>query len=116
MKLALPPALQRHNGHQQSPQVTSAPVAAPKVQTTAFDFHTVTWQADGFGFDATSGEFFTASPTALLVMQALSEGLSRGQILDRITAAYDVTRRTAERDLESFLAELEHLGLQNGHN
>lgn len=112
MKLATPPALLRHNGHQHDLDIPVVP-AAP---STSFDFHTVTWQADGFGFDATTGEFFTASPIALLAMRALSEGLSRGQILDRITATYDVNRRTAERDLESFLAELAHLGLGDASN
>ncbi|MDI1312934.1 PqqD family protein [Prosthecobacter sp.] len=77
----------------------------------SFDFHTVTWQADGFGFDATSGEFFTASPAALIVMQALSEDMARQQILDRLTVRFEVARSTAERDLESFLAELLHIGL-----
>lgn len=112
MKLATPPALLRHNGHKHDLEIPVVPAAL----STSFDFHTVTWQADGFGFDATSGEFFTASPIALLAMRALSEGLSRGQILDRITATYDVNRRTAERDLESFLAELALLGLGDTSN
>ncbi|WP_395747154.1 PqqD family protein [Prosthecobacter sp.] len=89
----------------------AAPAAAPNTEAASFDFHTVTWQADGFGFDATSGEFFTASPTALLVMQSLSGGMARAQILDRITARFEVARSTAERDLELFLAELVHIGL-----
>ncbi len=113
MKLALPPAPIRHNGHQRptSPTITQA---APAVGD--FTFHTITWQADGFGFDATSGEFFTASPTALIVMQSLSEGLARHQILDRLTTTFEVARSTAERDLESFLAELAHIGLTQTEN
>ena len=85
-------------------------------EPASFQFHTVTWQADGFGFDATSGEFFTASPTALIVMQALGEGLARPQILDRLTTRFEVARSTAERDLESFLAELVHIGLTQDSN
>lgn len=85
--------------------------STPAVDAGTFVLLSITWQADGFGFDATSGEFFTASTTALLVMRCLSQGLSRPQILDCISAAYDVPRRTAERDLESFFAELTHLGL-----
>jgi len=106
MKLALPPAPIRYNGH-----THEAKLAATSAERTHFNFHTVTWQADGFGFDATTGEFFTASPTALLVMQSLSEKLNRQQILERITSTFEVARSTAERDLESFLAELAHLGL-----
>lgn len=103
MKLASPSTSTRHSSQAQE----LAPGSAP----AAFHFHTVTWQADGFGFDATSGEFFTASPAALIVMQALGEGMPRPQILDRLTSRFEVTRSTAERDLESFLAELVHIGL-----
>lgn len=103
MKLAPPSTPVRPT----SPPQDLAPGAAP----APFHFHTVTWQADGFGFDATSGEFFTASPAALIVMQALAEGLARPHILDRLTSRFEVTRSTAERDLESFLAELVRIGL-----
>ncbi|OYW31033.1 MAG: hypothetical protein B7Z47_02330 [Chthoniobacter sp. 12-60-6] len=109
MKLASFPARARHHGQQNGPQ--PAPAAVTRNPATTFDFHTVTWEADGFGFDATSGEFFTASPTALIVMQALSVGVARHQILDRLTASFEVARSTAERDLESFLAQLAHIGL-----
>jgi hypothetical protein len=107
MKLAFLPTLIRHSS--QPHELAHAP--ASTADSASFDFHTVNWQADGFGFDATSGEFFTASPTALIVMQALSEGMLRQQILDRLTARFEVARSTAERDLESFLAELVHIGL-----
>lgn len=118
MNLAQPPTLFRQNGHQHEIDLPAAAVAAPAAvaATNGFDFHTVTWQADGFGFDASSGEFFTASPAALIVMQALSAGLARHQILDRLTTIFEVTRSTAERDLESFLAELVHLGLMKTEN
>ncbi len=113
MKLASFSTLTRHYGqqHQPEPAPAAAPVVPTRTQAATFDFHTVTWEADGFGFDATSGEFFTASPTALIVMQALSEGMARPQILDRLTANFEVVRSTAERDLESFLAQLVHIGL-----
>ncbi|MDZ4401694.1 PqqD family protein [Prosthecobacter sp.] len=111
MKLALPPTLLQPNGQKYDFEISALQTATPVAQSAAFDFHTVTWQADGFGFDATTGEFFTASPTALVVMQALSDGLARHQILERLTSTFEVTRSTAERDLESFLAELAHLGL-----
>ncbi len=110
MKLAPPPAPIRHN------HAHEAKLAAATAELTHFNFHTVTWQADGFGFDATTGEFFTASPTALIVMQSLSEKLNRQQILERITSTFEVARSTAERDLESFLAELAHLGLTKDSN
>ncbi|OYW76587.1 MAG: hypothetical protein B7Z37_07865 [Verrucomicrobia bacterium 12-59-8] len=112
MKLASLPTLIRHSD--QPYELDHA--AASTADSASFDFHTVTWQADGFGFDATSGEFFTASPTALVVMQALSEGVARPQILDRLTTRFEVARSTAERDLESFLAELVHIGLTSESN
>ncbi len=113
MKLAPLPSLIRPHGqqHELEPAGITAPAAIPGAESSSFHFHTVTWQADGFGFDSTSGEFFTASPTALIVMQALSEGIARQQILDRLTTRFEVARSTAERDLESFLAELVHIGL-----
>jgi hypothetical protein len=113
MNLVPPPTLQRqHNGqsHSAAPATQTAAVSA---EDTSFTFRTTTWQADGFGFDATSGEFFTASPTALVVMQYLAAKMSTAHILDRLTSTFDVPRRTAERDLESFLAELTTLGLQD---
>lgn len=109
MSFLPPPTLPRQNGHHANPVIPAA--TAP--QDTSFTFRTTTWQADGFGFDATSGEFFTASPTALLVMQSLAAKMTTAQILERLTSTFDVPRRTAERDLESFLAELTTLGLQD---
>lgn len=106
MNLAPPPPLLRQDGQ-------SHAAAPAKAAESSFTFRTTTWQADGFGFDATSGEFFTASPTALVVMQCLAAKMSSAQILDRLTSTFDVPRRTAERDLESFLAELTNLGLQD---
>ncbi len=113
MKLASPPTLIRHSGqpHALEPAMVAAPAVTAYAEPASFHFQTVTWQADGFGFDATSGEFFTASPAALIVMQALSEGMARPQILERLTTRFEVARSTAERDLESFLAELAHIGL-----
>jgi Coenzyme PQQ synthesis protein D (PqqD) len=118
MKLAPLSTLSRPISQPQQPEPSPfrVPAAAQSHTETSFDFHTVTWQADGFGFDATSGEFFTASPTALVVMQSLSEGMTRLQILDRLTSRFEVSRSTAERDLESFLAELVHLGLSPESN
>ncbi len=104
-------ALFRQNAPRHDLDLSSSHAAAPASEPATFDFHTTTWQADGFGFDATSGEFFTASPTALAVMQCLGARLTTAQILDSLTATFDVNRRTAERDLEAFLAELTQLGL-----
>ena len=70
MSLLPPPTLPRSSTRQ----------VTPASKDTSFNFRTTTWQADGFGFDATSGEFFTASPTALLVMQCLAAKMSTAQI------------------------------------
>lgn len=118
MKLAPLSTLSRPVSQPQQPEPSPfrVPATAASPAEDTFDFQTVTWQADGFGFDATSGEFFTASPTALVVMQALSNGMTRLQILDRLTSRFEVSRSTAERDLESFLAELVRLGLASESN
>lgn len=111
MQPAATPTLFRQNAPRH--ELASSHAAAPASEPITFTFRTTTWQADGFGFDATSGEFFTASPTALVVMQCLAAKMTTAQILDRLTSTFDVSRRTAERDLESFLAELITLGLQD---
>ncbi|MCB1278997.1 PqqD family protein [Prosthecobacter sp.] len=119
MKLATHPRLLCQDRLKHDLTLPVPQVVAPAPVETApsgFDFNTVSWQADGFGFDATTGEFFTASPVALVVMRALSAGLEREQILDRLTAAFEVARSTAERDLETFLAELAHIGLTPTEN
>lgn len=113
MNLAPFPALQRQSNGPSHSGTSAAPSDVPSIEDSSFSLRTSTWQADGFGFDATSGEFFTASPTALLVMQCLADHQSTAQILDRLTSTFDVPRRTAERDLESFLAELTTLGLRD---
>lgn len=105
MNLAPHPSLLRQH---ESPHSSGSGVGG---LDAGFEFHTIAWQADGFGFDATSGEFFTASPTALLVMRALKDGLTQPQVLQRLLQTYDVTARTAERDLACFMAELETLGM-----
>lgn len=113
MQPAPSPTLFRQNAPRHDLDLSSPQAAAQPSEPATFDFHTTTWQADGFGFDATTGEFFTASPAALAVMQGLGARLTTTQILDRLTSTFDVPRRTAERDLEAFLAELTTLGLHD---
>ncbi len=67
MKLASFSTQTRHYGQQRQPEpaLAAVPAVPTRTQASTFDFRTVTWEPDGFGFDATSGEFFTASPTGL---------------------------------------------------
>jgi hypothetical protein len=66
----------------------------------------IVWLAEGFGFDATSGEWFTANATALAALEWHHAGLQRAQMIARMTEQFEVGAATAERDLEAFFAAL----------
>ena len=74
---------------------------------------------NGFGFDPSSGFTYNLSLTGLEVIHWLKEGLSEKQIVENICADYEVERRNAERDVNSFVASLAKYGLiriENGAN
>ena len=76
----------------------------------------IVWLADGFGFDAASGEWFTANATALAALDWHGAGLQRSQIVGRMTEQFEVSAATAERDLETFFAALpEAFGLRSSN-
>lgn len=66
----------------------------------------IVWLAEGFGFDAASGEWFTANATALAALEWHHAGLQRAQMIGRMTEQFEVGAATAERDLEAFFAAL----------
>jgi len=62
---------------------------------------------EGFAFDPRTGNTYNISGVGLLVVNALKAGTQTAQVVDAIVERYDVDRRTADRDLEGFLNELE---------
>lgn len=87
---------------------TAPPVAATPAETLlpGLDLH-----PGGFVFDPQSGESFTLSESAVLIVEALREGLGHSDILCRLQAHYDTDRHTVARDLDAFLQELSRLRL-----
>jgi hypothetical protein len=76
----------------------------------------IVWLAEGFGFDAVSGEWFTANVTALAALEWQRAGLQRRQIIDRMTEQFEVSAATAERDLQVFFAALpDAFGVPSSH-
>jgi hypothetical protein len=82
---------------QQSAEITGA--------TTTATIPAVRWDANGFGFCASTGEWFVANPTAVDVIALRSRGLGIDAIADHLTECFQVTRAAALRDLHAFLAD-----------
>lgn len=55
--------------------------------------------------------YFTLNPTAVLVWKSLGDGASTGVIAEKLTAAFQVERQVAERDVSAILAEMLSGGL-----
>jgi len=66
---------------------------------------------EGFVFDPTTGESFTANQTGVFILKRLQEGKSEDQILDELLKEFDVSREQAERDLVDFIQKLKGLNL-----
>ena len=61
--------------------------------------------------DVASSTYFALNPVGAAVWPLLSEGATRGQLLEAILARFDVDEATASRDLDAFLASLRERGL-----
>ena len=62
---------------------------------------------EGVLVDLNTKRYYTLNETATLVWRALEEGLSKEEIVGRMTAAYDVTPERAAASIEALLASLE---------
>lgn len=62
---------------------------------------------EGFAFDPRSGNTFSINATGLLVVNCFKAGASDAQVIQELTAQFDVDEQTADRDLEAFRNELE---------
>ncbi len=65
----------------------------------------------GFIFDPATGSSYTLNETATLMFQLLKEGKNEEELLQAVTAEYDVDQKTLESDLFDFLNQLKYLGL-----
>jgi len=61
--------------------------------------------------DEDSGEYFNLNPTGALVLGVLLDGGTPDHAIERLMAAYDVDRDTAEADVRDLVSALESAGL-----
>ena len=61
--------------------------------------------------DLASGNYYGLDPVGARIWQLLGEGKSLAQVCDTLTAEYEVSRATAEQDLEHLVRELGAKGL-----
>lgn len=64
--------------------------------------------------DIPSGRYFGLNDVGALIWELLDGDHDRDDILDAITAAYDIDRTTAAGDLDTLIAELTGAGLVEG--
>lgn len=65
----------------------------------------------GFVFDPSSGATFTVNAAGLCVLQALKDGLSRGEIGARLRERFDVRSGDPARDVADFEDLLRQQGI-----
>lgn len=72
------------------------------------------YPGEGFVFDAVWGGFHRLSPSAGVVLHALSTGTPPRDIPALLMRRYGIEEARATRDAERFLQELQALGLTDG--
>jgi Coenzyme PQQ synthesis protein D (PqqD) len=73
-------------------------------------------EADGevVALDDRSMQYLSANPVGALIWRALADGTTRDELVRRVVAAFEVEETTAAADVDTFLAELNRLGLLDG--
>jgi hypothetical protein len=66
---------------------------------------------DGFLFNPSTGDSWSANPMAAEWLSWLKEGRSREEIMELVLAKYDVERSRIERDWEDFMKQLQEARL-----
>ncbi len=67
--------------------------------------------ASGLIIDLVSGRTFSANPTGLVTFRGIMAGKKKSQLVDDLTAEFDVDEKTARRDVDEFLVELKSFHL-----
>jgi Coenzyme PQQ synthesis protein D (PqqD) len=68
--------------------------------------HRLSLRENGFAFDPAAGRTYTFSETGLSVIGWIRDGCPEAGLADRLVDAFDVDRLSAQRDVDSFLANL----------
>jgi PqqD family protein of HPr-rel-A system len=67
----------------------------------------------GFVFDPFSGGTFTLNETGRAVLQALREGLTESQVVERLRTGFEGVTPKVEEDLRDFLRTMAEYGLSD---
>ena len=71
----------------------------------------------GFVFDPYSGATFTVNPAGLCILHGLREGLSRGELRERMRQRFELQGEELDRDISDFLGLLrQHELIPNDFN
>ena len=65
----------------------------------------------GFVFDPYSGGTFTLNSTGQVIVQALRDGLSHGEIVARLRSEFDGVTSKLDEDVQDFIRSLRDFGL-----
>ncbi|MBU1109561.1 MAG: PqqD family peptide modification chaperone [Candidatus Riflebacteria bacterium] len=65
----------------------------------------------GLIIDQMSGKFFSANAAGLLIFRGIIAGKKKQQLIDSLTREFDVDAKTAARDVEEFIVELQSFNL-----
>ena len=63
----------------------------------------------GFAFDPNTGESYQLSPAGLACLRSLQQGATAGDLVTRVTSAWEVDPLTARCDIDAFLWDLQQL-------
>lgn len=66
----------------------------------------LTVNAQGFVFDPTSGECFTANATGVAILSSLKENKAGKTIVQEITDMFEISRDEAEKGISDFMNHL----------
>lgn len=66
---------------------------------------------DGFLFNPSTGDSWSANPMAAEWLAWLKEGRTREQVMDLVMTKYEVERSRVERDWEDFMKQLQEARL-----
>ena len=85
--------------------VTTAPVPRDHIVATEFD------GGEGVLVNLNSKQYYQLNETAMFVWRCLEEGHSLSEIINKMTAAYDVTPEQAAESVDKVLSDFQSRGL-----
>ena len=65
----------------------------------------------GFIFDPMTGSSYTSNETAIFLMRTINQNSDMASIVESLVNEFEVSADQAERDVQSFLSELERFHL-----